>query len=207
MAGCCFCNSLVRGASEAPWDVILRDSGRFIVTPTKGALVPGWLLVVAKRHALCAGMLTADELRELEICLAEARLMVEERFGEATVFEHGPCRPDTSLGCGIDHLHIHVAPLSFSLRKAVDDLFPATEWQLISDFSGTKALFEKGVGYAVVHEPQEQIRWCQPPVGVRQLLRRAIASRLGVPSEFDYAEFPHLPNVMLTLQNLRNASS
>lgn len=207
IAKCCFCDGLVRGASGAPWDTILHDSGEFVITPTKGALIPGWLLVVAKRHALCAGALTARERLGLENCLAEARTVIQRNFGEPTIFEHGPCEPSTSLGCGIDHLHLHVAALQFSLREAVNHLFPATEWQPIANLSETEALFEEKIGYALVHEPGEQMYWSRPPLGVRQLFRRAIASKLGLSEQFDYAKFPHLSNVILTLQNLTHVAS
>lgn len=199
---CCFCENLVRGLPEAPWDRVLYDSGRFVITPTKGALVPGWLLVVAKWHALCAGAISRVELDELINCLRTAKNMVRENFGEPTVFEHGPYQPGSSLGCGIDHLHLHVVPLSFSLRSATASLFPEVKWHPLSDLYCASLLFEAKIGYGLVQEPNDRMSWCYPPLGVRQLFRRVIAAELGVPEEFDYREFPNLSNVSLTLENL-----
>lgn len=204
---CCFCDGLVRGTSGAPWDTILHDSDRFVITPTKGSLVPGWLLVVAKTHAICTGAISTNECQELKSCLARAQDLVRQNFGPPTVFEHGPFHPNTTLGCGIDHLHLHVAPLSFSLRNAVNRLFPATEWRTISDLSGTNALFDAHIGYGIVQEPNDRMYWCQPPAGIRQFFRRAIACELEMPAEFDYAEFPHLLNVRHTLRHIPQASS
>jgi hypothetical protein len=42
----------------------------------------------------------------------------------------------------------------------------------------------------------------QPPAGVRQALRRAIANRLGIPELFDYATHPHVENVLRTLEHV-----
>jgi ATP adenylyltransferase len=200
---CCFCKSLKTAGAEAPWDTVLHDSGNFAIVPTKGALVPGWLLVVAKRHALCVGALSNPELDELKSCLALAQNMVRQNFGAPTVFEHGPSRAGTTLGCGIDHVHVHVAPLHFSLRKAVNDRFPSVKWKALADIAVTKSLFELREGYGLVIEPNEEIAyWCSPPVGVTQMFRRVIAAETGIPEEFDYRTHPHLSIVTQTLARL-----
>ena len=197
---CCFCQNLAATGVSAPWDTVLHDSGNFVVVPTKGALVPGWLLIVAKRHTLCAGALSISELWELTSCLTSASDLVRENFGEPTIFEHGPCEAGTTLGCGIDHLHLHLAPLKFSLRRAVNDRFPNVEWKPLPDIAATRSLFESRCGYGFVKEPtEERMYWCTPPAGVRQIFRRVIAAEIGVPDEFDYRTHPHLPNVLQTL--------
>ncbi len=199
---CCFCESPSSSAPKALWDTTLYESDRYFIAPTRGALIPGWLLVVSKRHALCSGAVTEDESRELKDCLEVARRMLRSTFCEPTIFEHGPSRAGSPLGCGIDHLHMHVAPLSFSLRDAVNAQFPATTWNSLPDLSSAKNLFNSGVGYGLIQDPNGRIYWCTPPTGVRQLFRRAIATEIGNPDEFDYAAYPQLSNVQLTLQTL-----
>jgi len=203
---CCFCDGLVRGASQAPWDALLYDSGRFIVTPSRGSLVPGWVLVVAKRHTLCSGAITSSELTELLDCVAVARDLVRKNFGEPTLFEHGPSRSGLALGCGIDHLHLHVVPLSFSLKRATTTRFPEVKWKEISDLSGTSSLFASNLSYGLVHEPDSSMSWCHPPKHVRQFFRKVIAAELGIPEQFDYTQFPQLPNVLRTLEALPQRS-
>jgi diadenosine tetraphosphate (Ap4A) HIT family hydrolase len=203
---CCFCDNLVRGVGGSPWDTPLYSDQSFVITPTKGALVPGWLLVVAKTHLLCGGALPTLELNELQNCVNIAKQMVRERFGEPTIFEHGPCEINSAVGCGIDHLHFHVAPLRFSLRKAVSDLFPDIEWRPIPHLWATQALYRSKIAYGLVEEPDDQMHICCPPRGVRQLFRRAIASQLGIPKQFDYNEYPNLSNVLGTLSGLQTPS-
>lgn len=191
----------------SPWDTVLHDSGNFVILPTKGALIPGWLLVVAKRHALCAGALSTSEIDELTSCLTSASDLVQKHFGAPSIFEHGPSREGTTIGCGIDHLHVHVAPLKFSLRRAVNDTFPNVNWKPLSDISATQSLFKSQRGYSLLKEPDEgRMYWCSPPVGVSQMFRRAIAAEIGIPAEFDYRTHPHLSNVSQTLAVLPQAS-
>ena len=114
----------------------------------------------------------------LENCLAEARTVIQRNFGEPTILEHGRCEPSTSLGCGIDHLHLHVAALQFSLGEAVNHLFPATEWQPIANLSETEALFEEKIGYALVHEPGEQM-YCPAPARSEAALSACDCLKVG----------------------------
>ncbi len=199
---CTFCERLVLGSSDAPWDTAIGETDRYVIVPTKGSLVSGWLLVVSKQHALCSGELRSDEFGDLEEAIDLARKIVERHFGEATIFEHGPSASGTSLGCGIDHLHFHVVPLSFSLVKAVDSVAQNAVWKELGDLRNLAGLHRSGVGYAVVGEPGSPLVWFQPPATIRQPLRRAIANQLGIPGCFDYATHPHLNNVLRTLDQV-----
>lgn len=199
---CSFCERLVSGRSDAPWDTTVAQTSEYTIVPTKGALVAGWLLVVSKRHVLCAGALDTGEFGDLQHAICVAKEIVERSFGPATVFEHGPRLTGTSLGCGIDHLHFHVAPLKFRLSEAVDSIFRGVTWKEVADIRFLGALHRKGIGYAMIHEPGSKMVWFPPRPGIRQPLRRAIASRLGVPESFDYASYPHLPNVVRTLAQI-----
>jgi ATP adenylyltransferase len=199
---CVFCRELVSGTSNAPWDKPVSETDKYLIVPTKGSLVPGWLLVVSKDHMVCAGELRSPEFRDLEHAIDIAKGIVEQNFGPATVFEHGPALAGTALGCGIDHLHIHVAPLGFSLAESVEFIIPDVFWQSLRTFSQLRALHTAGLGYALIGEPKEEMKWFQPPTGLRQPLRRAIATKLGFPERFDYAAYPHVDNVIRTLEGI-----
>jgi ATP adenylyltransferase len=199
---CVFCERLVSGASASAWDASISETDVYLIVPTKGSLVPGWLLVVSKQHRLCSGELRQSELAGLERAIEVAKEIVEHHFGAATIFEHGPASPGTSLGCGIDHLHFHVAPLKFSLITAVNLVIPSVHWQILKGLGELRSLHGKGVGYATVGEPNADMMWFQPPPGIRQPLRRAIASQLGSPELFDYAAHPHEDNVLRTLEQI-----
>lgn len=201
-ANCIFCERLVIGPSNAPWDTTIAETDKYTIVPTKGSLVPGWLLVVSKRHALCSGELPPGDFSCLEHAIGVAREFVERHFGPATIFEHGPKFPGTSLGCGVDHLHFHVAPLKFSLVEAVASVVPNAEWTKAEGLPTLRALHRAGIGYAVVREPDADMFWFQPPSSIRQPLRRAIANRLGIPELFDYSAHPHVGNVLRTLEHV-----
>src|ERR1700692_143633 len=202
-AKCILCDLLVLGpAANAPWDTTIAETDKYRIVPTKGSLVPGWLLAVSKSHALCSGELETHELNCLEKAIGVATEFVERHFGAATIFEHGPRVAGTSLGCGVDHLHFHVAPLKFSLVEAVDSVVPNARWAKLEGLQALRTLHKAGIGYAVVGEPGGGMVGFQPTANIRQPLRRAIANRLGTPELFDYAAHPHVENVLRTLEHV-----
>ena len=153
-------------------------------------------------HALCSGELEKHAFNGLEQAIGVATEFVERHFGPATIFEHGPRVPGTSLGCGVDHLHFHVAPLKFSLVKAIGSVVPNARWAKLEGLPALRTLHNAGIGYAVVGEPAAHMTWFQPPPNIRQPLRRAIANHLGIPELFDYTAHPHVENVLRTLEHV-----
>lgn len=198
-----FCQGLLRAPLTDAWDTVIAETDDYVIVPTKGSLVPGWVLVVSKRHLLCAGELEKSEFSPLETAIALAKQIVEPHFGAATIFEHGPRALGTSLGCGIDHLHVHVAALKFSLVRAVDYVQPDATWRKIRNLGSLAPLHKSGTGYAMVGEPGADMMWFQPSKHLRQPLRRAIATQIGKPQSFDYASHPHVKNVLRTLNRLQ----
>jgi hypothetical protein len=97
---------------------------------------------------------------------------------------------------------VHVAPLHFSLRVALGRVLPDLEWHQFVDFEALADLHHQARNYVWVREPDQGLFWCEPPIGLRQPLRRAIALELGRPDEFDYSQFPESSNVSLTHQRL-----
>ena len=70
-------------------NTILYESERFVVIPTLGQFIPGWLMVVSKDHFRCAGVHSNDELLELSWLITKVRKVIEKSFGSSIVFEHG----------------------------------------------------------------------------------------------------------------------
>ena len=205
-SACVLCDGLLAGRSSGQWDSVLAETPDYVVVPTKGALLAGWLLVVSKQHALCSGALKTDLQQVARAGAVDlAKSMIESRFGPTTAFEHGPHIGATSLGCGVDHLHIHVAPLSFSLQSAVERLYPGTDWHQLNDWNDLSPIHANKSPYMAVQEPNGALKWSLPPAGVRQPLRRAIAASVGLFDEFDYSAHPQTENVASTITLLVGA--
>lgn len=184
----------------SPWDHIIISSRTFLVVPSKGALVPGWLMVIPRRHVLSTSVMTKDEFKDLHDILAETKAIVADTFGPPTVFEHGAACANTTFGCGIDHAHVHVVPLPFHLRTAVQSSVDV-EWSQSED-EFLKVTSTLRAPYVAFSGP-DLATWVATPNNIpRQFFRRMIATRLGRPDQFDYDQYPEPSNAVQTLSRM-----
>lgn len=189
---CKFCSTF--HFAQAPCDRAVHETANFIVVPTIGALVPGWVLVVSKEHRISAGALPQQTLLELRETVGRVAGMMRRSHTSVAVFEHGPICDKTSVGCGIDHCHIHVAPLGFDLWSAAGSLSLEHQisWRAVSDISATKLLYEVGKPYLYV-EQDGSSRIGTSRSLPSQFFRRVIASHQGRPHAFDWRTHDVVP--------------
>lgn len=99
-----------RDRGEAPlWDSIVRTPGWDVVHAT-GTSLPGWIVLVARRHIESIGELTSDEAAELGPLIADVSRALERIVGVPKTYiaqfaEH-PLHP---------HVHVHVIPRAADL--------------------------------------------------------------------------------------------
>jgi diadenosine tetraphosphate (Ap4A) HIT family hydrolase len=180
----------------------LLESENFVVIPSLGSLVEGWVLIVPKKHFICIGALPADLLCELEQTktLAAARLGLQ--YGQVCAFEHGPHAVNRQAGCGVDHAHLHVLPLDFDLRTAAEPFAPPELGWAPATLESCRTAFHEGQDYLFVEQPIGNGFIASHRELGSQVLRRAIASRLGVPDQFNWREHPHTEVISRTIQAL-----
>jgi len=201
---CPYCSGLLahrKSDSRPVWDTVLLSSDRFVVTPTLGSLVQGWLLVVTTQHVPCMAALDDEALSELDAVLAQLSLRATSAYGVApTLFEHGPSGPGHPLGCTVDHAHLHMVPLPFSLSRAAER-YPALRFrgEPAHGLAALQALHRRGQGYLYVREPAAPGLVMSPVPGPRQYFRRVIAAELGVSGEYDWRCHPHIANAAATV--------
>jgi len=204
---CTYCrnifSSMIQDQRE-PWDKIIHETSGFVVTPTVGALIEGWTLIISRRHVPAMGALTEEEFYELKDLVVRVRNLVEQEYGNTIIFEHGPACEGTNFGCGIDHAHFHVVPLSISIAPLVEvELESNLMWETIADLRDLSKIHQKGISYLYILENGTNrgilARLQDIP---SQFMRRLIASLLGIPNLYDYREYSFRQNVVETSRRL-----
>jgi ATP adenylyltransferase len=184
--------------STEPWDAVLYDSREFLVAPTKGSIVPYWVLLVPK-----ASVLNFARLSRHDLCKPfEMVATVASRFNSSSFiwFEHGASTLGSATGCGVDHAHIHIllqprfsfsdfhseaagssddAWTQASSREAYEQIVPHEDYYVCGDHKSAFVARGKSLG--------------------RQFFRKVIAKLEHVPTEWDYEQYHHLPNVLKTI--------
>lgn len=202
--------SACRLCSTAPdvrrdvWDTPLFESPNFIAVPSLGALVQGWLLLVPRSHVLAMGSLPDsmhDELNEFKAILYAA---LNECYGAAVAFEHGPSADNSAAGCGVDHAHLHMVPVTLDLTVEVTPYLPAGVRWTPAGLRECQEAHSNGLDYLYFEKPNERGRIATECALGSQLFRRAIAAELGIPEQYSWREHPQLRNTMETIKVIRS---
>jgi ATP adenylyltransferase len=186
-------------------DYTLAESASFVALPTIGAIVPGWILIAPKTHCLALAALDDETLRELWHFESEVRSLVEYEFGEVAIFEHGPSKPSSLVGCGVDHAHLHIVPIQLDLLAEASRLYPHIKWEAIDDLSAASEHHKAGRSYLYFRQPNvrnEHFLATSSDGFSSQLFRRVIANGAGLHDQWDWKAFPQVNNMEATCKRM-----
>jgi diadenosine tetraphosphate (Ap4A) HIT family hydrolase len=108
---CRMCQSLTLEGSTKLYNTILWQTEHFVVLPTLGQFIEGWVMVVDKLHSRCSAVLEKGILGELSSLVDMVRHVLESVYGATVVFEHGPGKKsEFGAGCCVRHTHLHIVP-------------------------------------------------------------------------------------------------
>ncbi len=202
MHNCKFCNKFHNPhlSINKEYDTIIFETENFIVTPTMGSLVEGWLLIISKNHFICAGQTSYSLKKELKGLIEQIKTGLKDLKKNIFIFEHGPHSSLQSTGCGIDHLHLHVVPLDFNLFKKAQEFYPY-KWNL-SDLFSTTEYFEKCSSYLYMQCPSGE-EYVTSDLNIpSQFFRRVIAKELNIEEHYDWKKNFGKENIDKTLKIL-----
>ena len=86
------------------------ESDNFVVFPSLGQIVEGYLLIAPKKHYIGVSGIPKELYPELEEVCKKVRNKLSEVYCVPLFFEHGPHK-ESKGGCCIDHAHIHAVPV------------------------------------------------------------------------------------------------
>ena len=166
-ARCSFCD---RRAFE---DRLIFESANFLVFPTKGQIVEGYVLLVPKRHTICIGELSDAELDEFIALKSRVRdSTVSAYHRPPIIFEHGV------VGQSVKHAHVHAVPAETDLFPRIVADFP--DYQRITSLHALAEVFQREGPYLYYENAQSEMflfhifKW-------PQYLRIVLAEEVGMP--------------------------
>lgn len=212
MRACVYCKNIIladTATPKQPWDTVLDETPNFVVVPTVGAMVEGWVLIISKRHVPAMGALKLEELRELGELVRRTRQLIGSAYGSAATFEHGAICEGTAFGCGIDHAHFHVVPVNSHLIPLVEEaLEESPNWRTIEKVEDLSIVHSMGIPYLYVWENGSNQGHVAGLSNIpSQFMRRVIANDLSIPSLYDYRVHKFTDNVISTVERLSSISN
>jgi len=202
MRSCMLCTELARTHGVDPWNVPLFASDNFVALPSIGALVEGWLLLVPKNHYISIGALPDTLFAELDAFKSFLCSVLIECYGLTVAFEHGASKERRSVGCGVDHAHLHLVPVSFDLANLALPMLPCGASWSPAGLDDCRSSHQRGEDYLYIEQPISFGRIATGDIG-SQLFRRVIASGIGSPDGYNWREHPHVERVMATISRIR----
>ena len=181
---------LVRGA---PADRTLLSDGQFVVVPSIGALTPGHVLIVPRRHELSTLGLPPEELGGCARLIADVGEILRGTYGgEVVIFEHGSCGMDGGhAGSCVDHAHLHMLPAGPEFVEASRARLGGG-WHAGSSLEELAPLAAKRPYLLVGSQSMRPQLWVRSaPLGApSQLFRHVYSALAGRPDEWDWRRYP-----------------
>jgi len=178
---------------------ILRETENFVIFPSIGQIVEGYLLIMPKDHYLSTAHLPDAWYDELEHLCEETRQVLSSAYCPPIFFEHGPMSFQQTGGCCVDHAHIHAVPVSLNLAQELRKHF--TE-RRITNLNELKNQFVRGVAYLFFEDAKGNRYVYDAPLVPSQYLRQLVASKIGLPERQDWRMYPGEEEMLNTLKTL-----
>jgi ATP adenylyltransferase len=183
------CFMLKKFFEHKEYNTPVYETSNFVVIPTLGALVEGWLLIVPKVFYLNFSQIPVKQFDEVHQIIQH----LEDRFRPlfdgtgSVVFEHGPVETHSTAGCGVDYAHLHWVPTAFNLKRGILEFLQLRyEWKLIDNLSEIKnnRLIDKDYLY-LRDQSGNSFLTCQKEIP-SQTFRKVIAHYINQPEQFDW---------------------
>jgi diadenosine tetraphosphate (Ap4A) HIT family hydrolase len=199
--GCHFCSQLSAPSRGDASQTILFESTSFVVWPSVGALVAGWLLIVPRQHTLALAEMSGAKLDELAALRSHVGAGLGD-LGPIVSFEHGPHAQGQEVGCGVDHAHLHVVPTDAEILAGTKKLFAPLTWQAVDSVAEGRNALDSDESYLYAQD-QDGREWLASHTEIpSQLVRRVIASHLGRPEDYNWRTHPEAANIKRTVDIL-----
>jgi ATP adenylyltransferase len=206
MSNCRLCAEMKVPARREPWNEPLIETENFVVIPSVGALVEGWVLLVPKQHRISMGALPIEKRNEAQEVEHRTRAILRRLYEKPIVgFEHGPSAEQHGTGCGVDHAHLHLLPLDCDLLTYVRPFVsPSIDWKGCN-WEDLAQAYAAGLDYLYIRQEGKPALLAVCQDFGSQVFRKAVASFLSMDSQFNWRDYPQIETVARTIGTLTNA--
>lgn len=185
----------------------IYQSKNFVVIPTVGEFITGYLLIIPKRHVMSLAEFNAEEKTEFTEVLSDVKTMLQMAYNteDFLVWENGTGNGGKGKAKdSIVHAHVHVAPSNLNFQKI----------QEMSKFDFKKVSYEKLSNYGkhsylLMQENENFWRINDNPdlYIPRQYVRQLLAEEHGMGDQWNWRNFPFYEKMTQTRLDISNGLS
>lgn len=183
---------------------VLFETNHWVVVPTLGCMVPGYLLIVSKSHFISVSVIPGCAIVELNNIIDLIKVMFKEVYNlNALVFEHGPYSSINKGPSCVDHAHVHIVPF---FDVDFDLVFSSEFYQVynpINFIEMQKIARELKSSYLFVRDYRLKNYLVFGDNIPSQYMRKMIASRIGFPDKWNWVDYVFLDNIYITIDTFK----
>ena len=205
---CRFCNIIneIRLGHKplSLYDTVLLETTNFFVIPALGSLVPGYIMIISRRHIHSMAYLETNEMLELVSLVKHLENFILQKIGISPIlFEHG-----SAIGCfskaanSVDHAHLHITPVHI---KDEADLIRNSSAIEIPNIRAVTSF--KGEPYFLYINENNRFYLSHNTVLQSQYMRKWIAKEIGRPLEWDWRQFEFMQNIIETIELFKHTTN
>lgn len=193
MIGCSFCKL----DTSLFYNKIIEETDNFVITPGLGSLVPGYILIIPKRHVYCMTIFTKDVMREYESILEKYRQKFKKIYGKyPIIFEHGTPDPNGLCANCVIHAHTHIVNHNYKNEQEIINKLNFIKINSLFDIEKKNYIYYKN------SEGTDYITYDFEPIS--QIMRIFLAEDLDMKEKYDWRSFPFEENIYKTIEDLKN---
>lgn len=194
---CVFCNI----DKSRPENTIIEESDNFIVLPTIGALVDGYLMIVSKKHINSMSELKENEKIEYEFLIEKYRNKFKNIYNKfPIIFEHGsPINDSDMKASSVIHAHTHIVNHKFINEESI---VKNLNFKILENLN----YLSKEQNYIMYINPENICYVSYNFEPVSQIMRKIIAKDLGYENKFDLKKEIFIENINSTIKKFTEGS-
>lgn len=185
------------------YDTIIYETSNFFVTPALGSLVPGYIMIISRKHIPSMAYVSENEMDELLGIVKHFRDLITKKFNVSPIlFEHG-----SAIDCfnkaanSIDHAHLHIVPINMKKESEIiqnSHAFKIPCFEAVTSF--------RDEPYFLYINENNQHYLSHDIVLPSQYMRKWIAKEIGNSLEWDWRQFEFTNNVMETVSKMNDVN-
>jgi len=182
---CDFCNEFSGGMENTFARIYRRElisrslytSKQFVVMPSLGQIVEGYVLIVPVRHCMAIADMSTEGVQELGGLRDFVRDALSQTYGPSILFEHG-IRGTEAGGCGVEHAHLHAVPFD-STTEPIEELKAKHSFKPISGLAQLHSEVSANSPYLYYEQTNGQAWVCETERIPSQYVRKLLAQLIG----------------------------
>lgn len=208
---CEFCNELngknnfyreLAKKCGLPIKRIVYEGEHWAIWPTIGAIVPGYVLIISKKHRLSLMACNKEEIIELESLLKQIRNILADIYHYPCIaFEHGSGGDIDNKPSSVEHCHLHVMPLKEDIYNRIDvEKFQIFQIKSLDSLYKSK---RQQLPYLLYQDHREQFFVMYADTYISQYFRQLVALSEGVAEKWNWKYYYFSENIKMTIDDIK----